>query len=174
MGGKASADTGNAEARGALRFGAHPGGALLIAGLAGAGVAYGSAFLAAEAPAWAGALLAGSAVLAMTGTALLGVGASGLVVALGSGGMLLALGMVVLWTIPAVDPAEPRLLLGLPPAVAYLLYGLGLLPALIVPLVYAWSFERATLSEENLHRVRRAAMATRPEESSSDAPGRTG
>ena len=168
MGGKASAAFGNAEARRAPRLGTRPGGALLIAGLAGAGAAYGSAFLAAETPAWAGALLAASAVLAMTGAALLGVGASGLAVALGSGGMLLALGMIALWTIPAVDPAEPRLLLGLPPAVAYLLYGLGLLPALIVPLVYAWSFERATLSEENLRRIRRAGAATRPEQHSSD------
>ena len=174
MGGTASEVVDDAVGRGTSRLGAHTGATLLIAGLAGAGVAYGSAFLTPGAPMWAGALLAGSAVVTMTGAALLAVRAGRSMVVLGSGGLLLALGVVVLWTIPAVDPAEPRFVLGLPPAVAYLLYGLGLLPALIVPFVYAWSFERATLSEESLDRVRREAVATRPDEPDSDATGRAG
>lgn len=172
MGGKVSEGVDDAVTRGAPRPGAHPGNTLLIAGLAGAAVAYASAFLRPGAPTWAGALLAGSAVVTMTGAALLAVRAGRSMVVLGSGGLLLALGAVLLWTIPTVDPAEPRLLLGLPPAVSYLLYGLGLVPALIVPFVYAWSFERATLSEEELDRVRSAATATRRSEPGSDATGR--
>ena len=131
-----------------------------MAGLAGAGVAYASAFLPGDTAAWAGALLAAAAVLAMTGTALLSVarpGAEVLAAVLGGGGVLLALGMVALWTIPA-DPSDP-LVLGLPAPVAHLLYGIGLLPALAVPLVYALSFERATLSEADLDRVRQVARA---------------
>lgn len=179
MDAEVSGEPGAAEAdrdRPRFRLVSRAGGALLVAGIAGAGVAYASAFLPGDTPVWAGALLAAAAVLAMTGTALLAVarpGAEVLAAVLGGGGVLLALGMVALWTIPAADPADPALVLGLPAPVAHLLYGIGLLPALAVPLVYALTFERATLSEEDLRRVRRAARAAATEaaaDASVDAP----
>ena len=135
---------------------------LLVLGLLACAAAYGSAFLAGGAPGWAAPALASGAVVVMTAVALLGVarsGAGGLVVALVLGGLALAFAMVALWTIPPADPADPALFLGLPPRASHLLYGIGLLPALVVPLVYALTFERATLSAEDLRRLRAAAQA---------------
>ena len=44
---------------------------------------------------------------------------------------------------------------------AIVLFGVGLLPLLAVPLAYALTFDDQTLSEEDLERVRRAAAARR-------------
>ena len=131
--------------------------AVLVLGLVAAGAAYASAFLPGETPAWAGPLLTASAVLVMTATAVVAVARTGsavLVAAISGGGAALAIAMLALWTILPADPAAPRIVLGLPPAAAYLLYGIGLLPAFVVPLVYALTFDRATLSERDLERLR--------------------
>lgn len=163
MGGKANDPAKRAEApsvKGRLSA-AKAGAALLVLGLFAAAAAYGSAFQPGGAPGWAGPTLAVGAVLTMTGTALVATarqGAGPLTVVLGGGGLLLALGMIALWSIPPTDAATPRLVLGLPARAAHLLYGIGLLPALVVPLVYAWSFDRATLSEEDVRRVRAASL----------------
>ena len=130
-------------------------------GLLGAAAAYASAFGGTGAPVWAGPLLGVAAIVLMTGAALLPAarpGGSVLAGALLLGGLALAFAMASVWTVPAPDPADPDLYLGLPRAVAHLVFGIGLLPALVVPLVYAWTFDRATLSEDDLERVRRAAQ----------------
>jgi hypothetical protein len=136
--------------------------ALLVGGLLAAAMAYASAFGEGGAPPWAGPLLG---VAAMTGAALLAAARAGggtLAALLLLGGAALAFGMASVWTVPPPDPAEPELYLGLPRAVAHLIFGIGLLPALVVPLVYAWTFDRATLSEEDLARVRDAATRRAP------------
>ena len=51
---------------------------------------------------------------------------------------------------------EP-LLLGLPRRAAIVLYGVGVLPALILPIAYALTFDDLTLTEEDIARVREAA-----------------
>ncbi len=135
-------------------------------GLVGAAAAYAAAFLPGGAPAWAGPLLGVASIVIMTATALLAAARPGggtLAAMLAVGGLALAFAMASVWTIPPTDPANPDLDLGLPRAAAHLLYGIGLLPALIVPLVYAWTFDRATLSEADLARVRAAAAAHRGE-----------
>ena len=68
--------------------------------------------------------------------------------------LVVGAGLVALVLLPAVDPADPTLILGLPPRAALLLYGVGFLPTLVVPVVYAVTFERLTLSDEDLERVR--------------------
>lgn len=42
---------------------------------------------------------------------------------------------------PERDPQAPQLLLGLPVRTAVVLYGVGVLPLLVLPLVYALTFE---------------------------------
>jgi hypothetical protein len=64
-----------------------------------------------------------------------------------AGGFLLAL------TLPA-DEAGARLYLGLPARAAIIVYGIGLLPAFVIPVAYALTFDRLTLSPEDLRRVR--------------------
>jgi hypothetical protein len=140
--------------------------ALTVVGLGGAALAYASAFGAGGAPAWAGAVLGVASILIMTGAAVLAAARAGggvLAGALLLGGTALAFAMASVWTIPPVDPAAPRLYLGLPRAAAHLLLGIGVAPAILVPLLYAWTFDRATLSEEDLERVRRARRPARGE-----------
>lgn len=72
-----------------------------------------------------------------------------LVFGLVTGGFLLAL-----W-LPAEAPGDP-LWLGLPLRAAIVLYGVGVLPLLVLPVAYALTFERLTLSDDDLARVRAA------------------
>ncbi|MBI4409160.1 MAG: hypothetical protein HY561_05600 [Gemmatimonadetes bacterium] len=114
-------------------------------------LAYGTAFLPGGAPGWS----LGAAVLGSSGS-LLGFLVLG---ATGSGGrlrrllipflliFLLLVGAFAfaLWA-PAPEPEQPELWLGLPPATAVLLYGVGLLPLLILPLAYALTFDETAAS----------------------------
>lgn len=142
------------------------GSALLIAS------AYASAFLTGEPPGWAAWLLAVGTALSMVSAMALGAAREGrlgwrlavvfaLVLGVVGGGFALLLGL------PAADPADPTLWLGLPPRAAVLLYGVGLAPFFIVPVAYAWTFDAGTLSEADLERVRRAAAEARSREGSS-------
>lgn len=133
---------------------------LLLSTLAIA-AAYASAFSPGGAPGWAAPLLAlgtgGSLVSAMA----LGAERRGrigkLAVPFAAVFVLVSGGLLLVLALPSADPAEPVLVLGLPLRAAILLYGIGLLPALIVPLAYALTFDELTLSEEDLERVREAA-----------------
>lgn len=58
---------------------------------------------------------------------------------------------------PAREGKDAALLLGLPVRTAIVLYGVGLVPLVFLPLAYAASFEADTLNDEDLERVRRAA-----------------
>jgi hypothetical protein len=73
---------------------------------------------------------------------------------------------------------EP-LLLGLPRRAAVVVYGVGLLPVFVLPIVYALTFDAQTLRAEDLERVRalgRAhearALETARAEQQAGAPGR--
>lgn len=129
------------------------------------GLAYASAFLPGGAPAWAPWLfMAGTSVVMVAMMALGAAGRDGigplrlpfaavLAVLLGGFGLVLAL--------PPADPADPTLWLGLPPRAAIVLYGIGLLPFLLVPVAYAWTFDRLTLRQGDLERVREEALLAR-------------
>jgi hypothetical protein len=125
--------------------------------------AYGAAFLPGGQPGWAPWLVALGTAMLLPAFMLLGTARSGtplgrlvwpiaftfVVVA---GGFALALGL------PA-ERAGSALWFGLPPRAAVLLYGIGLLPALALPLAYALTFDERTLSEDDLARVRDMARA---------------
>lgn len=72
-------------------------------------------------------------------------------------GLILLGGFGAALLLPA-EAAGSRLLLGLPRRAALLVYGVGLLPVLGLPLFYAWSFERTVLDADELarHRARLA------------------
>lgn len=76
-----------------------------------------------------------------------------LVLVVGFGGVLL---------LPPADPADPTLWLGLPPRAAVVIYGVGVLPVLVLPLAYALTFDALTLSEADLERVRAARRDAQP------------
>jgi hypothetical protein len=55
--------------------------------------------------------------------------------------------------------AERPFFLGLPPAAALILYGIGFVPILVLPFAYALTFESLTLRPEDIEQVRAAGAA---------------
>ena len=135
---------------------------LVLSCLAVAG-AYGLAFLPGGAPPlaiWGVAL--GSAGMLSSAMAL-GAMRAGRLRPVALGACLLtflvvagAFGIVLL--LPAPTNAPEDLWLGLPRRAAIVLYGVGVVPLLFLPLAYAVSFDADTLNEDDLERVRRAAQ----------------
>lgn len=70
--------------------------------------------------------------------------------------VVLVLGFGTALVLPTVDSSPAGLWWGLPPGAAVVLYGIGLLPSLVLPLAYALTFDQLTLSESDLERVRAA------------------
>ena len=123
--------------------------ALLLASVLAMLIAFVAASAAASSgavtPRWASALMAaatGVCLAAFMGVALgerardARIAAVLAFVGLGVGGALMAL----LW-VPEVTGPDDALWGGLPLGAALVVYGIGLLPMLIVPAVYAWTFE---------------------------------
>ena len=65
--------------------------------------------------------------------------------------------------LPAAEGARGVLLFGLPLRTAIVLYGVGVVPILILPFAYALTFESSTLSDSDLERVRAAYAQVRAE-----------
>lgn len=129
------------------------------------GAAYASAWLPGGAPGWAPwAMTLGTAAM-LVGTMALGAQRGGRLGSLwfpfGFVFLVLVAGFGAVLSLPPADPADPTLWLGLPPRAATVLYGIGLLPLLVVPVAYALTFDRMTLSDEDLARVRAAAARLR-------------
>lgn len=141
---------------------------VLFVSLLGVGAAYASAFLPGGAPEWAAYVMAVGIAAMMVSTMTLGAAREGRIGALalpfGFVFLVVAGGFTLVLALPGLDPAEPRLWLGLPPRAAIVLYGIGLLPLLAMPLVYALTFDRQTLGEADLARIRRAAQQLRERE----------
>lgn len=117
-------------------------------------LAYGSAFLSGGAPPWSPWLMAIGTALAMVSAMLFGAsrrdralgplawvfGAAFIVIA---GGFCLALALTP-------PPGGEPIWLGLPRRAAILIYGIGLLPVFLLPVAYAMTFDRVTLSDADL------------------------
>src|SRR5687768_17914110 len=88
-------------------------------------------------------------------------------------GFCLALGL------PANEGPGSTLWLGLPARAALIIYGIGLMPVVVLPVAYALTFETQTLSAEDVEKVRHrgqlypatAAAATAAEASTDTASG---
>lgn len=127
--------------------------------------AYGSAFLPGGPPRWAPFLLATGAAGTMTSAMALGASRPGrslgplrpvFIVAF----LLIAGGFMAALLLPE-ETAGSALWLWLPRRAAILLYGIGLLPVVLLPLAYALTFDRVTLSDEDLARFREEVAAVR-------------
>jgi prepilin signal peptidase PulO-like enzyme (type II secretory pathway) len=66
-------------------------------------------------------------------------------------GFCLALGL------PANEGASSVLWLGLPARAAIIIYGIGLLPIVVLPVAYALTFDTQTLNQSDIDRVRELA-----------------
>lgn len=142
--------------------------AAIVLGVACVLVAYAGAWSPGGAPGWASwAMVAGVALL-LPGTLLLGALRPGrdarrlVAMALLLGLLLLtAFGAALLLPTSAAD--EP-LLLGLPRRAAIVIYGIGLLPMLLLPWAFARDFRDFGLDAERLERIRRECARLQQEQ----------
>jgi hypothetical protein len=139
--------------------------AAIVASTLAIAIAYASAFSAGGAPPWSAWLFAAGTTGAVVATMALGAirpgrGLGPLVLPFALMTTMLAAGFAALFVLPDAGAAEP-LLLGLPRRAAILLYGIGLLPTLVLPIAYALTFAEQTLRPEDLARVVAAARASR-------------
>ena len=122
-------------------------------------IGYAAAFRQNGAPAWAPWLLALGIPISLGAIMTLGAarGRTGIgplklpflfVVA------VLAIGFCAALALPATESPLSKLWLGLPARAAVVIYGIGLLPIVVLPVVYALTFETQTLSAEDVERVR--------------------
>jgi hypothetical protein len=145
----------------------------LLAGTLMLAAGYGSAFLPGPPPAWAAWALGTGSSLVMVASMALGAvrpgkGVGNLKWAFAFVFVVLAGGFAAVMLLPAEAPGAP-LYFGLPLRAAIILVGIGLLPLLVLPMAYALTFDEMTLSEDDLARVRAAALALRPD-APADAP----
>ena len=134
----------------------------LVAGILAIAVGYAAAFLPGGAPAWAPWLLALGIPIALGAIMILGAARG----RMGIGPLkypfafvvaVLAIGFCAALALPATESALSRLWLGLPARAAIVIYGIGLLPIIVLPVAYALTFEAQTLSAEDVERVRELA-----------------
>jgi hypothetical protein len=83
-------------------------------------------------------------------------------------GFCLALGL------PANEGPGSTLWLGLPARAAIIIYGIGLMPVIVLPVAYAMTFETQTLAAEDVEKVRQlgklyAAAAATADRASADS-----
>ncbi len=134
----------------------------LIAGVVGIALAYASAFFPPALSRFGPWLMAIVMPMTMFAMMILGAVRAGrgigpvavpfaLVFLLVSGGFVLALAL------PAESVSTP-LWFGLPRRAAVILFGVGLLPLFVLPVVYALTFDLLTLTDDDLARVRAARL----------------
>jgi len=153
--------------RSAARF------ALILSVTAIAG-GYAAAFLPGGAPAWAawlpaigipGALVAMMVLGAARGDKGIGVLKLPFLFVF----VVLALGFCLALALPANEGSGGAMLLGLPLRAAIVIYGIGLLPIVVLPVAYAITFDTQTLNEEDIARVRELAKKLKADEAASAA-----
>lgn len=143
------------------------------------GVGYAGAFLPDGAPAWSPWCLAMGTNGMLMAMMALGATRRGMLApalrwtfigmfVLCAGAFAFALAM------PAAEGTGGALLLGLPVRTAVLLYGVGVVPIVILPFAYALTFDTSTLSDDDLARVRAAHGALVRDGLRTDAPVRDG
>ena len=138
----------------------------LIIGLLAIAFGYGAAFLPGGTPSWAPWLLAVGIPVALGAVMILGaargrMGIGPLKYPFAFVVVVLAIGFCAALALPATESPLSKLWLGLPARAAIVIYGIGLLPIIVLPVAYALTFETQTLSAEDVERVRELARQNR-------------
>jgi hypothetical protein len=149
----------------------------LFIGIAAIAGGYASAFSAGGTPAWAPWLLALGIPVALAAIMTLGAargrrGIGPLKIPFAFVALLLVIGFGAALALPATEGPLSGLWLGLPARAAIVIYGVGLLPIVILPVAYALTFETQTLTAEDVERVRELGRKNRSanESGSPEAP----
>lgn len=125
---------------------------------------YAAAFKRGGAPVWAPWLLAIGIPIALVAIMIMGAvrdkcGIRKLAVPIAFVGVLLTAGFCLALGLPANESAQSTLFFGLPLRAAIVIYGIGLIPIVVLPVAYALTFETQTLNAEDLEKVRRLGAA---------------
>ena len=137
---------------------------VLILAVCAIAAGYAAAFTPGGAPPWAPWLLAVGIPAALGGIMALGAarGSAGIgklkipfafVFVVLTAGFCLALGL------PSNESATSTLWLGLPARAAIVIYGIGLLPIVVLPVAYALTFDTQTLNQSDIDRVKEMAAS---------------
>lgn len=123
---------------------------------------YAAAFSPAGTPVWAAWLLALGIPIALGAIMILGAargrrGIGRLKIPFAFVVLVLVIGFGAALALPATEGPLSTLWLGLPARAAIVIYGVGLLPIVVLPIAYALTFETQTLSAEDVERVRALA-----------------
>jgi len=138
----------------------------LLTGILAIAGGYGAAFLPGGAPVWAPWLLALGIPVSLGAIMILGAARG----RMGIGPLkypfvfvvaVLVIGFCAALALPATESPLSKLWLGLPARAAIVIYGIGLLPIVVLPVAYALTFETQTLSAEDVERVRELARENR-------------
>jgi hypothetical protein len=130
----------------------------VVFGTVAAAAAYAAAFLPGGAPPWAAWAMVIGIALMCVGLMAMGAARPGrrlgvLWVPLIFAFVVLVLGFGLALALPSGEGVAARLWAGLPARAAIILYGIGILPMLILPLAYALTFRRI-LTPEDVERIR--------------------
>jgi hypothetical protein len=130
----------------------------VVLGTVAAAAAYAAAFLPGGAPPWAPWVMEIAIALMCVGLMAMGAARPGrrlgvLRVPLIFAFVVLVLGFGLALALPGSEGVTARLWAGLPARAAIILYGIGILPMLILPLAYALTF-RQILTAEDVERIR--------------------
>jgi hypothetical protein len=143
----------------------------LFIGITAIAAGYAAAFSHGGTPAWAAWLLAFGIPVALAAIMILGAtrgrrGIGPLKIPFAFVALVLVIGFGAALALPATEGPLSTLWLGLPARAAIVIYGVGLLPIVVLPIAYALTFETQTLSAEDVERVRALARENRAAESS--------
>jgi hypothetical protein len=134
----------------------------LFLGIAAIAAGYAAAFSTRGTPVWAAWLLALGIPVALGAIMILGAargrrGIGPLKIPFAFVVAMLVIGFGAALALPATEGPLSTLWLGLPARAAIVIYGVGLLPIVVLPIAYALTFETQTLSAEDVERVRALA-----------------
>jgi len=137
-------------------------------------LAYASAFLPGGTPAWGAWPMALGIPASLVSIMVLGAARDGrvgrLAIPFAFTGLVLAGGFGLALGLPANEAAGAKLYLGLPLRAAVIIYGIGLLPIVVLPIAYALTFSEQTLTAEDVERVRLAGEAWARSRAAAPAP----
>ncbi|MGI9076521.1 MAG: hypothetical protein ACR2G6_04195 [Gemmatimonadaceae bacterium] len=148
----------------------------LVLGTCAIAIGYASAFMKGGAPSWAAWFLAFGIPATLAGIMVMGASREGggvgkLAAPFGFVTLVLAAGFCLALALPASERPSSQLFLGLPLRAAIILYGVGLLPIIVLPIAYALTFDTQTLNSEDVDRVRRlGAEFAKSEKERNEAP----
>jgi hypothetical protein len=151
----------------------------LFFGISAIAAGYLAAFSATGTPVWAAWFLALGIPVALSAIMILGAargrrGIGPLKIPFAFVVLVLVIGFGAALALPATEGPLSTLWLGLPARAAIVIYGVGLLPIVVLPIAYALTFETQTLSAEDVERVRvlarenQAATGNAPREAIDD------